>query len=139
MLRQDFISKIIEQLFTAIAKLLNIDVEKETEMYLASFEELLKTYFKIHSESLSKLLEEDEERDAFLLDEKLRTTQLTMFCQAGLGYLKIGESEKAQNCLHIIERIQTQQPEIFEFPSSESAKLEAEIESFQTKLQTFSK
>lgn len=139
MLRQDFISKIIEQLFTAIAKLLNIDVEKETEMYLASFEELLKTYFKIHSESLSKLLEEDEERDAFLLDEKLRTTQLTMFCEAGLGYLKIGESEKAQNCLHIIERIQTQQPEIFEFPSSESAKLEAEIESLQTKLQTFSK
>lgn len=139
MLRQDFISKIIEQLFTAIAKLLNIDVEKETEMYLASFEELLKTYFKIHSESLAKLLEEDEERDAFLLDEKLRTTQLIMFCQAGLGYFKLNELEKAQICLNIIERIQTQQAKIFEFPSSESAKLEAEIESLQMKLRNFSK
>ena len=107
---------------------MNIDVEKETEMYLASFEELLKTYFKIKSDSLSKLLEEDEERDAFLLDEKVRTTLLLVFAQAGIGFHKMNEMEKASNCLKIIQRIQQQHAQIFEFPNSESLKLQVEIE-----------
>lgn len=128
MLRQDFISKIIEQLFTAIAKLLKIDVEKQTEMFLVSFEELLKTYFKINSDSLSKLLESEEERDSFLLDEKLRTSQLMMFCKAGFAFFKLNEIQKAENYLKIIDRIQAEQQKVFEFPNSESLKLQEEIE-----------
>lgn len=134
MLRQDFILKIIEQLFKAIAKLLKIDVEKETEAYLVSFEELLKTYFKLSSERLNELLESQEERDAFLFDEKIRTTQLLIFGQAGLGFLKIGEFEKAENCLKIIERIRAQHSHLYEFPNPEQLKLEELISRLRNQL-----
>jgi hypothetical protein len=135
MLRQDFISKIIEQLFTSIAKLMNIDVEKETEVFLATFEELLQTYFKISSDRLGELLKTDEERDAFLFDDKVRTTQLLMFSQAGLAYLKIGEMAKAKDCWNVIERVQNQHSQLYEFPNPDQLKLEESIKNLKTKLE----
>lgn len=128
MIRQDFISKIIEQLFTAIAKLMKINHEKESELFLVTFQELLQTYFQLNSEQLEELIKADRSRDPILLDEKLKSSQLLMFTHAGLAYAKNGDLQKAQQCLSIVDRIQVQNSTIFEFPNSDSVKLLAEIE-----------
>lgn len=127
MIRQDFISKIIEQMVTSIARMLKLDYEKETRDYLNSFEELLKSYYKISSAQLEKLLEIDSERDAFLLDEKTKNLQLKLFLNAGLAFHLENEKQKARYCLKIIERIQEQNTRVFEFPSSENLQLNEEI------------
>jgi len=128
MLRRDFISKIIEQMVNAIARLLKIDIEKEQEKFLENFDELLDIYYQISDDELEKLLEPNDERDAMLLDEKLKNLQLRLFINAGLVFIRQNQIEKARICLKIIERIQVKHSDVFEFPSDESLKIEEEIE-----------
>lgn len=127
MLRRDFISKIIEQMVNAVARLLKTDYEKETEKFLDEFDTLLDTYYRLSDEELELLLEADEERDAMLLDEKLKNLQLQLFIQAGQAFLKKEERRKAENCLKIIERIQLKHSDVYEFPTPESLKTGDEI------------
>ena len=134
MLRRDFISKVIEQMINAVARLLKIDYEKETEKFLDEFDSLLDTYFQLSTEELEQLVETDEQHDALLLDEKLKNFQLRLFAHAGLAFMLKSEKEKAEKCLKIIERIQIQHSEVFEFPSVESLKLEEEIEKLKNAL-----
>ena len=139
MLRRDFISKIIEQMVNAVARLLKTDIEEEQEKFLEDFNELLKTYFKFSNDDLEKLLEENEERDALLLDEKLKNQLLHLFANAGLVYVNVNlnQIEKAKTSLKIIERIQNQHSDLFEFPSEESEKLEMKIEKLKSQISTF--
>lgn len=134
MIRNDFLLKLIEQFVQAIARMVKIDYEKETEKYLVVFNELLKSYFKLSDEFLDLLLEEDERRDAFLLDEKTKTGQLQLFTHAGLAYLKQNEIQRARQCLHIIRRIQSSNSSLFEFPNLEQMKLNQEIETLNNQL-----
>lgn len=134
MLRRDFISKIIEQMVNAVARLLNIDYEKETEKFLDKFDELLTTYFELNHTELKRLLKTDEKRDALLLDEKLKNFQLQTFARAGLAYLKIKNIQNAKDCLEIINRIQHQHSDVFEFPNVESVKLSEEIKLLSSRL-----
>lgn len=134
MLRRDFISKVIEQMVNAVARLLKIDYEKGTERFLDEFDSLLHSYFQISSDELDKLAESDEQRDALLLDEKMKNFQLRLFTHAGMVYALKLEREKAEKCLNIIKRIQMQHLDVFEFPSAESLKLEEEIEKLNSKL-----
>jgi len=134
MLRRDFISKIIEQMVNALARLLKIDIEKEQEKFLENFDELLDTYYLISDEELEKLLESNEERDAILLDEKLKNLQLRLFINAGLVFVRINQTEKAKICVKIIERIQAKHSDVFEFPSEESLKIEEEFERLNAQL-----
>lgn len=134
MLRKDFISKIIEQMLNAIARLMKIDNEKETEKFLGVFDEILKTYYDLHSDEMDNLLLPDEKRDAMLLDEKLKNFQLRMFVQAGFAYLKTDDLKQAKNCLSIIERIQHEHSDVFEFPTEEHKKLKEDIEKLREKL-----
>lgn len=134
MLRRDFISKIIEQMVNAVARLLNVDYEKETEKFLDKFDELLTTYFELNHTELKKLLKTDEKRDALLLDEKLKNFQLQTFARAGLAYLKIKNTQNAKDCLEIISRIQHQHSDVFEFPNVESIKLSEEIKLLSSRL-----
>lgn len=134
MLRRDFISKIIEQMVNAVARLIKIDIENDQEKFLENFEEFLSTYFKISDAELEKLWEENEERDAFLLDEKLKNQLMLLFVQAGIVFQKSNQSEKAKSCVKIIERIQNQHSDIFEFPSEETEKLEEKIEELRNQL-----
>ena len=127
MLRRDFISKIIEQMVNAVARLLQVDIEKEQEKFLENFDELLDTYYRISNEELEKLLENHDERDAMLLDEKLKNLQLRLFTSAGLVFVEKNQSEKARTCLKIIERMQERHSDVFEFPNEESLKIEEEI------------
>ncbi len=134
MLRRYFISKVIEQMVNAVARLLKIDYEKETEKFLDEFDSLLDTYFQISPEELVKLVETDEQRDALLLDEKLKNFQLRLFVHSGLAYMLKSEKEKATNCLKIIERIQHEHSDVFEFPSVDTLKIEEEIEELKQKI-----
>lgn len=134
MLRRDFISKIIEQMLNAIARLVKVDYEKETEKFLVDFQVLLKTYFKIEDKDLDILLEPNEERDEFLLSEKMKNSQLAMFVQAGLAYILKDEPQKAKHCLAVIERVQHQHSTIFEFPTPETHSLNDKIEELRKRL-----
>jgi len=127
MLRRDFISKIIEQMVSAVARLLKIDIEKEQEKFLKNFDEMLDTYYQISDEELEKLLASHDERDAMLLDEKLKNLQLRLFINAGLVFIGQNQIEKAKTCLKIIERIQAKHSDVFEFPSEESLKIGEDI------------
>lgn len=124
MLRRDFISKIIEQMVNAIARMIQIDIEKEQEKFLENFDKLLDTYFQISSDELEKLLENHDERDAMLLDEKLKNLQLRLFTNAGLVFFKKKQFEKAKICFKIIERVRAEHSDVFEFPNEESVKIE---------------
>lgn len=136
MLRRDFISKIIEQMVNAVARLIKIDIENDQEKFLGNFDEFLSTYFQISDKNLTKLLEENEERDEFLLDEKLKNQLMLLFVQAGFVFQKSNQSEKAKSCLKIIERIQNQHSDIYEFPSEETEKLGEKMEELKNGLKT---
>lgn len=136
MLRRDFISKIIEQMVNAVARLIKIDIENDQEKFLENFEEFLSTYFKISDAELEKLWEENEERDAFLLDEKLKNQLMLLFVHGGLVYVNSNELDKAKSCLKIIERIQNQHSDIYEFPSEEGEKLGEKMEGLKNGLKT---
>lgn len=128
MIRNDFILKLIEQFVQAIARMIKIDYEKETEKFLVVFNELLKSYFKISADDLDELMEPDEYRDEILLDEKMKNAQLQLFTHAGLAYLIQSETGKAAQCLEIIERIQSSNTALFEFPNQEQQELNQKIE-----------
>lgn len=127
MLRRDFISKIIEQMVNAIARLIKIDIEKEQEKFLEDFDEFLHTYFQLSDADLALLTEENEVRDGLLLNENLKDQLIHLFVNAGLVFQNNHQTEKAKNCLKIIERIQNQHDHIFEFPNEESQKLEEKL------------
>lgn len=134
MLKQDFLSKIIEQIVESIARILKIDHEKETEKFLNQMDEFLQTYFQISSENLEVLLEDNEKTNVFLTDEKLKNFNLNLFTKAGLAYLNQGKINRANTCLQIIRKIQNHPSNVFEFPSNESRTIEFLIEELQQKL-----
>lgn len=127
MLRRDFISKIIEQMVNAIARLLELNIQEEPQKFMNGFDELMQTYFSLNSDELNQLLEPNNERDALLLDEKLKNYQIRMFINAGFTFLQTKQSDKAKMCIQIIERIQQQHSNVFEFPSSESSKINQDL------------
>lgn len=127
MLRRDFISKIIEQMVNAVTRLLELNGKEEPQKFLNQFDELINTYFKLNPEELNLLLENEEERDALLLDEKLKNYQIRMFINAGFAFVETLDTAKTQLCLQIIERIQERHSHVFEFPSPESLKIEQEL------------
>lgn len=139
MLRRDFISKIIEEFVNAISRMLKLDYRKEKKKFLENFDESLHTYFKISSEDLDKLLEENEDRDVFLLDEKLRNQLLSLFIRAGLALLYSHEKSKAEKCLEIVKRIQKQHSTLYEFPSEESLRIEKEWNQLRNEIKQLSK
>jgi hypothetical protein len=118
----------------AVARLLKTDIEEKQGKFLEDFNEFLKIYFQFPDEDLAKLLEENEERDAFLLDEKLKNQLLHLFANAGLVYVNLNQIEKAEISLKIIERIQIQHSDLFEFPNEESEKLKLKIEKLNHQL-----
>lgn len=134
MLRQDFLSKIIEQIVQVIARALKMDHEQEAEKFLENFDQILLTYYKINQKDLTQLTETNQERDAFLLDEKLRNFQLQLFVKAGLAYFQKNEILQAKNCLSVIERIQQEQITVFEFPSQGQIEIQQWIKELQLKI-----
>ena len=74
MYQQDYLQKIIEQLFTFIRKLLKIDFEKDSEKFVYTFNQMLRRVFKIDNPEIIdnlelnlELITSEENRDAFSL------------------------------------------------------------------------
>lgn len=111
----------------AVARLLELNGKEEPQKFLNQFDELMNTYFKLNSDKLNLLLENEEERDALLLDEKLKNYQIRMFIDAGFAFIETEQSEKAKICVQIIERIQQQHSNVFEFPTIESSKITQDL------------
>lgn len=134
MLRRDYMLKLIEQFAKMVAKLLDSDFENEPETFYSDFNSLLKDYFKIKPDELDLLLKEDPARDAMLLDEHSKNSQLLLFARSGFVFAEKGEIERARICMEIIERIKTHHSSLFEFPNSESIKIEEEIQRLKDSL-----
>lgn len=134
MLRRDYMLKLIEQFAKMVAKLLDSDFENEPETFYSDFNSLLKDYFKIKPDELDLLLKEDAARDAMLLDEHSKNSQLLLFARSGFVFAEKGEIERARICMEIIERIKTHHSSLFEFPNSESIKIEEEIQRLKDSL-----
>lgn len=138
MLRRDYMLKLIEQFAKMVAqllaKLLDSDFVNEAETFYSDFNSLLKDYFKIKPDELNLLLKDDAARDALLLDEHSKNSQLMLFARSGFVFAKNGETERARICMEIIERIKAHHSSLFEFPNSESIKIEEEIQRLQDSL-----
>lgn len=127
MLRRDFVSKIIEQMVNAVARLLELNLNEEPQKFLDEFDELLQTYFNLNVENLPLLLEENEERDALLLDENLKNYQIRVLINAGLVFVQTHQISKAIICIQIIEKIQQKHAAVFEFPTAEISKISQDL------------
>lgn len=134
MLKQGFISKIIEQIVQSIARMLTMDHEKEAEKFLHDFDETLQTYYKTKIQDLESLTQINPEKDVFLLDDKLRNMQLHLFGKAAWAFYHQDEMESAKTCLKIIERIQAEESAVFEFPSQKMLETQAWIDDLHSKL-----
>ena len=73
------------------------------------------------------LLEEDEERDMIFLDHKLKNLQIRLFTTAGFVFFNNQNLDKAKVCLSLINRIENQHANVFEFPTPESMKIQSEL------------
>ena len=127
MLRRDFVSKVIEQMVNAVARLLELKIQVEPEKFSKDFEEILQNYFKLNPDDLPQLLEKNDERDALLLDEKSKNHQIKMFIRAGFAFVQANQIPKAKTCLTIIERIRESHADVFEFPTEESSKINSDL------------
>lgn len=117
-----------------IARMMKMDVEKDSEEFLVVFNELLKSFYQISDEELENLINENPEKDQLLFEENLRNSQLQLFLKAANAYFNSGDWGKVKICLKIIDRIQSQPTKLFEFSPNESLRMEDEIVSLKNKL-----
>ncbi|ADX67852.1 MULTISPECIES: hypothetical protein [Weeksella] len=128
MLKRDFIAKYIEELGKMLSKLLDIEYYKDAvSEFDYYFKEMLHSYYHINDEQLQVLLEEDEERDLFLLSFDMKNKNILAFAKAAHYYVEQGETEKARQILAIIERINRVNSDVFRFPTEEDTWVEKAI------------
>lgn len=120
MLKRDFIAKYIEELGKMLSKLLDIENYKDAVSdFDYYFKEMLHAYYHIDDEQLQLLLEENEERDLFLLSFDMKNKNILAFAKAAHYYAEQGETEKARQILAIIQRINQVNSDVFRFPTEE--------------------
>ncbi|WP_068596776.1 hypothetical protein [Vaginella massiliensis] len=120
MLKRDFIAKYIEELGKMLGKLLDIEQYQEAvSQFDFYFDEMLHTYYKINSEQLAILLEENEERDLFLLAFDLKNKNILAFAKAAKYFYSKNQVEKVATIKKIIQRIQEVKSDVFQFPTAE--------------------
>lgn len=119
MIRKDFISKYVEELGKSLTRLIDYETNIEDENFLFHFNEMLRSYYRIHDEELEQLLVEDVERDQFLLSDELKKRNIRTYLKATSIYWQMGKKQQAQLCFQIVERIQNVNTGIFQFPTEE--------------------
>ena len=72
MIKQDFISKYIQELNKTLARIISLEIGNADEGFLIIFNQMLQSYYKIDDNNLSTLLQENEELDQFLLADELK-------------------------------------------------------------------
>ena len=79
-----------------MARIISLEVGNADEGFLIIFNQMLQSYYKIDDNNLSTLLEENEERDQFLLADELKKKNILTFMKAIRIYLNREDAEKAK-------------------------------------------
>ena len=119
MIKQDFISKYIQELNKKLARIISLEVGNADEGFLIIFNQMLQSYYKIDDNSLSTLLETNEERDQFLLADELKKKNILTFMKAIRIYLNREDTTKAKASFEVLTRIESINSGIFQFPTEE--------------------
>lgn len=119
MIKQDFISKYIQELNKKLARIISLEVGNADEGFLIIFNQMLQSYYKIDDNSLSTLLETNEERDQFLLADELKKKNILTFMKAIRIYLNREDIVKAKASYEVLKRIESINSGIFQFPTEE--------------------
>ena len=119
MIKQDFISKYIQELNKTLARIISLEIGNADEGFLIIFNQMLQSYYKIDDNNLSTLLEENEERDQFLLADELKKKNILTFMKAIRIYLNREDVAKAKASYDVLKRIESINSGIFQFPTEE--------------------
>ena len=119
MIKQDFISKYIQELNKTLARIISLEIGNADEGFLIIFNQMLLSYYKIDDNNLSTLLEENEERDQFLLADELKKKNILTFMKAIRIYLNREDIVKAKASYEVLKRIESINSGIFQFPTEE--------------------
>lgn len=119
MIKQDFISKYIQELNKTLARIISLEVGNADEGFLIIFNQMLQSYYKIDDNNLSTLLEENEELDQFLLADELKKKNILTFMKAIRIYINREDAVKAKASYEVLKRIESINSGIFQFPTEE--------------------
>ena len=119
MIKQDFISKYIQELNKTLARIISLEVGNADEGFLIIFNQMLQSYYKIDDNNLSTLLQANEERDQFLLADELKKKNILTFMKAIRIYLNREDVAKAKASYEVLKRIESINSGIFQFPTEE--------------------
>ena len=119
MIKQDFISKYIQELNKTLARIISLEIGNADEGFLIIFNQMLQTYYKIDDNNLSTLLQENEELDQFLLADELKKKNILTFMKAIRIYLYREDVAKAKASYDVLKRIESINSGIFQFPTEE--------------------
>mgnify|MGYP003607060283 FL=1 len=119
MIKQDFISKYIQELNKTLARIISLEVGNADEGFLIIFNQMLQSYYKIDDNNLSTLLQANEERDQFLLADELKKKNILTFMKAIRIYLNREDVAKAKASYDVLKRIESINSGIFQFPTEE--------------------
>lgn len=119
MIKQDFISKYIQELNKTLARIISLEVGNSDDGFLIIFNQMLQSYYKVDDNNLAILLEENEEHDQFLLADELKKKNILTFMKAIRVYLNQGNNDKAKASYAVLKRIESINSGIFQFPTEE--------------------
>ena len=119
MIKQDFISKYIQELNKTLARIISLEIGNADDGFLIIFNQMLQSYYKIDDNNLSTLLDANEERDQFLLADELKKKNILTFMKAIRIYLNREDVVKAKASYEVLKRIESINSGIFQFPTEE--------------------
>lgn len=119
MIKQDFISKYIQELAKTLAKIMALEVGNSDEGFLIIFNQMLQSYYKIDDNQFALLLEENQERDQFLFADELKKKNQLTFMKAIRVYISNHSIDKAKAAYEVLKRIESINTGIFQFPTEE--------------------
>ena len=119
MIKQDFISKYIQELNKTLARIISLEVGNSDDGFLIIFNQMLQSYYKIDDNNLSTLLQENEELDQFLLADELKKKNILTCRKAIRIYLNREDVAKAKASYDVLKRIESINSGIFQFPTEE--------------------
>ncbi len=137
MIKQDFISKYIQELNKTLARIIALEIGNSDDGFIIIFNQMLQSYYRIDDNQLSILLEANEERDQFLLADELKKKNILTFMKAIRVFLNREDLDKAKATYEVLKRIESIQSGIFQFPTEEDNLIAKERKVVEEKMMNF--
>ena len=137
MIKQDFISKYIQELNKTLARIIALEIGNSDDGFIIIFNQMLQSYYRIDYNQLSILLEANEERDQFLLADELKKKNILTFMKAIRVFLNREDLDKAKATYEVLKRIESIQSGIFQFPTEEDNLIAKERKVVEEKMMNF--